>query len=158
MISDITTSHYAAFLDMNAEFVHWLSPMDEARLEWVLKRAHYARQIDDCSGALIGYACDVNYPDHKNLNWLNAHLDDFFYVDRIIIAAKAQGRGIGGKLYADVESFARDRGHKWMACEVNTKPDNRGSHKFHERMGYSAFGEADYPAYDAAVRYYKKAL
>lgn len=163
MIGEILPEHYAQILKLNQEFVHWLSPMDEQNLIWVLERCRYARQISDpllktMDGVLFGYAHDVDYPDHKNIDWLSEKLDNYFYVDRIIISADAQGKGIARALYEDIETFARDSGYAHLACEVNTKPDNPGSHRFHLKMGFDVLGDKDYPKYDASLRYYAKAL
>lgn len=157
MIGDITAAHHAQILKMNTEFVHWLSPMDQAELTYVLDRAAYARQINDAAGILIGYAHDVDYPDHWNIGWLKSRLGNFFYIDRIIIDRAAQGQGLGQRLYADVERFARARGHQWLACEVNTVPDNPGSHGFHQSGGFKPLGEQVFSGLKA-VRYYAKAL
>lgn len=158
MIGGIRPVHYSKILKMNSEFVHWLSPLDEEQLIWLLKRAKYARQIDGAKGVLIGYPHDVDYPDHKNLRWLSQHLDNYFYIDRIVIDGAAQGQGTGYQLYSDVENYARKLGYKHLACEVNTKPDNPGSHKFHLRFGFEGLGDADYPEFDISLRYYAKAL
>ncbi len=162
MIGDLRPEHYREFLRLNEEFVHWLSPLDEVRLKWILERADYARQIESApgvvGGVLIGYPHNVDYPDHKNLIWLSQNLDDYFYIDRIIIDGSAQGRGYGARLYQDIEDFARRRGYQYLACEVNTKPANPGSHRFHEKTGFQAIGDKDYPKYDAALRYYAKKL
>ena len=161
MISDITPAHHAQILKMNLEFVHWLSPMDKTELAYVLARAAYARQINAgvnvISGVLLGYAHDADYPDHENMTWLKVRLEDFFYIDRIIIDASEQGQGLGQRLYADVERFARARGHKWLACEVNTVPDNPGSHSFHRKSGFDPLGEQVFSDVKA-VRYYAKPL
>ena len=158
MIEDITKRHHAKFLKMNETFVHWLSPLDQAELSYVLERAEYARQINDGMGALVGYAHDVDYPDHWNMTWIARHLDRFFYIDRIIIDETAQGQGLGQKLYADVERHARAGGYDWLACEVNTIPNNPASHAFHLREGFIELGEQKFPKQDKAVRYYAKAL
>ena len=158
MISDLAPEHYAQLLRINLEFVYWLSPLGPSELAYLLERASYARQIDDGAGVLIGYAHDVDFPDHDNLEWLRARLDDFFYIDRVIIDAAAQGRGLGRKLYADVENFARVRGHAWLACEVNRRPNNPGSHAFHLRQGFTPLGEQVFPNSGTAVRYYAKPL
>ena len=142
---------------MNAEFVHWLSPLDEHGLDDLLGLADYKMQIADGAGVLIGYAHDVDY-DHKCLKFLRAKFDRFFYIDRIIIAEGAHGHGYGRRLYADVESHARQLGLPRLVCEVNTKPDNPASHQFHLAMGFRPIGEVDYPEYDAALRYYEKPL
>ena len=164
MIGPILKSHRSKVLRMNQEFVHLLSPLDDDQLDYLLERASYQRQIDDGAGVLLGYAHDVDYPDHKNLTWLRRYFDEtektrsFFYIDRVIIGATAQGRGLGRHLYEDVESFARKIGCKWLVCEVNTRPNNPASHAFHAALGFVVIGEADYPQYDASVRYYAKRL
>jgi len=131
--------------------------MDAAELSYVLARAAYARQIKDGAGVLIGYAHDADYPDHWNMNWLRARLENFFYIDRIIIDDEAQGQGLGQQLYRDIERFAAARGYKWLACEVNISPNNPRSHRFHKGAGFEAIGEQVFSDVKA-VRYYAKAL
>jgi len=157
MIGPILKPHRAKILRMNEEFVHWLSPLDDDGLSDLLNLAHYKKQIHNADGALIGYAHDVNY-DHKNLHWLRARFKEFFYIDRIILNSAAQGNGFGKQLYSDFEAEARQRGLPRLVCEVNTKPNNPGSHKFHERLGFRAIGDVDYPAINASLRYYEKPL
>jgi len=158
MIGEIAKEHYDKILCMNEHFVHWLSPMDKTELERVLSIATYKRQIAGGQGVLIGYAHDADYPDHKNMTWLRQYLDNFFYIDRVIIEADMQGKGYGRRLYKDVEEYARAQGYAALACEVNSRPNNPGSHAFHIRRGFEPMGDVEYPAYDAALRYYKKPL
>lgn len=157
-IKAIEPAHHKAILHMNREFVHWLSPWTQEALGYVLARADYARQIHDGAGVLIGYRHDVDYPDHKNLDWLRAHFEQFFYIDRIIIARGHHGKGLGRALYLDFEHVARRQGLPRLVCEVNIKPDNPASHRFHQALGFHPIGEQDYPRYDVAVRYYEKRL
>ena len=157
MIGPILKSHHITILRMNEEFVHWLSPLDKNGLSNLLALSHYKKQIHDAAGVLIGYAHDVNY-DHKNLKWLRARFDQFYYIDRIILSAAAQGKGFGKQLYADFEAEARAKNLPRLVCEVNTKPNNPGSHAFHERLGFTALADVDYPNYNATLRYYEKRL
>ena len=157
MIGDIEPRHHSKILAMNKEFVHWLSPLDEDGLKALLSVSSYSKQIDNASGVLIGYGHDVDY-DHKNLQWLRLRYDRFYYIDRVIIAAGAQGRGYARQLYEDFEREAKQRGYPRLVCEVNTRPDNPGSHKFHEALGFTAVGDVDYPAFNASLRYYEKPL
>ncbi len=157
LIEPVTREHYASILKMNAEFVHWLAPLDEAGLVDLLALASYKKQIDNGAGVLIGYTHDVDY-DHKNLKWLRARYQAFYYIDRVIINAGGQGKGYGRKLYEDLEAEARQKGLPRLVCEVNIKPNNAVSHAFHLRMGFHPIGDVDYPDYDAALRYYEKPL
>ncbi|NNE57488.1 MAG: GNAT family N-acetyltransferase [Hellea sp.] len=158
MIGGIRPVHYPQLLKINEEFVHWLSPLDEQELKRILKLAGYARQINSAQGVIIAYPHDVDYPDHKNLNWLRPRVENFFYIDRVIIDSAAQGKGFGRQLYNDFEYYARTKGFSNLACEVNTKPDNPGSHKFHLSLGFEPIGEQYFQSYEKSVRYYKKAL
>ncbi len=157
MIGNIKPRHHAQILSMNQHFVHWLSPLDLDGLKALLSVSSYTKQVDEASGVLIGYGHDADY-DHKNLQWLRPRFDKFFYIDRVIIAAGSQGRGYARQLYADFERTARARGYPRLVCEVNTRPDNPGSHKFHKALGFNPIGEADYPAYDVSLMYYEKRL
>jgi len=157
MIGPILKSHHAKILRMNEEFVHWLSPLDDDALTELLDLSHYKKQIHDAAGVLIGYAHNIDY-NHKNLKWLRARFDSFYYIDRIILASSAQGKGYGKQLYADLETEARRRGLPRLVCEVNTKPNNPGSHKFHESLGFRSIGDVDYPTFEASLRYYEKPL
>ncbi|MGB0908473.1 MAG: GNAT family N-acetyltransferase [Maricaulaceae bacterium] len=158
MIGPITPDHHAQFLRMNERFVHWLAPLTQDDLTKLLRIAQYAHQIGGGDGALLGYAHDVDYPDHWNLEWLRGHMDNFFYIDRVIIAKAAHGKGYGRALYDDVANFARAAGHTALACEVNTVPDNPSSHHFHLSMGFQAIGEQTFKDGVKAVRYYMKNL
>lgn len=158
MIGPISKSHYTQILRINQKFVHWLAPLNLADLTYVMGIATYARQIDNAQGVLIGYGHDVDYPEHENMKWVSKQFDQFFYIDRVIIDESASGRGLGRKLYADVENFARSAGYPRLTCEVNFLPDNPGSHKFHERLGFNACGEHIYKSGVKAVRYYEKKI
>jgi predicted GNAT superfamily acetyltransferase len=160
IFTPLTEAHYDDVLRLNADFVHWTAPMDAAELLFILRHSDYAQVVlktdgsDGLSGLLLGYDHDTNYPDHKNLIWIREHLENFFYIDRIIIDSSAQGQGLGHAFYQDVAAFARARGHKYLACEVNTRPDNPSSHAFHRHFGFKSLGEREFNDLDKAVRYY----
>ena len=59
--------------------------------------------------------------------------DDFVYLDRVAVTASHQGRGIGPLLYREVEARATA---EWFTLEVNVKPLNEGSLRFHAREGF----------------------
>lgn len=60
--------------------------------------------------------------------------DDFAYLDRVAITASHQRRGIGPLLYREVE---RRTAAEWFTLEVNLKPMNEGSLRFHAREGFA---------------------
>ena len=160
----LTETHCEEVLRLNSDFEHWTAPMSETDLAFIMKSADYIRiaryddKSDKLAGVLIGYAHDTDYPNHENLKWLREQLNDFFYIDRVIIDQAAQGQGLGRAFYEDLTHFVRDGGYKYLACEVNTRPDNPVSHKFHRRFGFKPLGEREFDAINKAVRYYALTL
>lgn len=154
--AEIKPRHYPAILRSNAHFVHWLSPLDEGDLSELQNRSDYARQLYEGEAVMFAYDGGSDYR-HKHVEWLSDHLDRYLYIDRIIVGESAQGRGAGRALYSDLENFARQAGHTHLACEVNTAPNNPGSHTFHLNTGFTPLGDADY-ADGLSVRYYVRKL
>ncbi|PHR60693.1 MAG: GNAT family N-acetyltransferase [Robiginitomaculum sp.] len=157
MINDVLPIHHAEILRNNLAFVDWLSPLDHVGLFALLAASCYARQISNGAGVLIGFTSDSAYQS-KNLTWLRAKFANFVYIDRVIIGAKSQGRGYGRLLYEDFEAFAHENGYTRLVCEVNTKPDNPGSHLFHQKLGFTPCGDMGIASTNKCVRYYEKQI
>ena len=90
-----------------------------------------------------------------NLRWFEAWLEGnpakLNYVDRIALAPEARGQGVGPKLYQ--AAFTLSAGCNAIGCEVNTAPDNPGSHRFHQRLGFYEVGRQAFST-EKAVAYY----
>lgn len=157
MIGYIRTEHLPTILANNQRFVHWLSPLNMTDLEKLIAAASYARQIEEGEGVLLGFRADSPHQS-DNLSWLRNQFDDFVYIDRVIIGEDAHGQGYGRNLYEDYEAYAREHHIPRMVCEVNTIPDNPGSHKFHHRLGFVPCGEVGMLGGKKRVRYYEKLL
>ena len=95
-----------------------------------------------------------------NLRWLEAWQEKTgrtqIYVDRIALAEAARGQGVGPLLYEDAYQAFSDR--DVITCEVNTLPNNPGSHRFHKRCGFEPIGEQVFKPGEKAVAYYARAL
>ncbi len=104
-----------------------------------------AAEID---GVVVGF-CQVLPPRAKyesmNYQWFSSRYDDFVYLDRVAVAPSHRDRGIGGRLYDEVERRTRAA---WFTLEVNLRPRNDGSLRFHARRGFVEVGqlETDYGA------------
>lgn len=115
----------------------------------------------DAGGAPVGFITLIEPGtlayDSANLRWFEAwqaeQACDLLYVDRIAISGAARGQGLGQRLYE--AAFEIASGRQWLGAEVNTDPDNPGSHKFHTRLGFARVGEKRYKP-DYAVAYYAR--
>lgn len=82
--------------------------------------------------------------DYGSLNflWFRSRYDRFVYIDRVVVSPTHRRAGLGGRLYADLEQWARGRTPR-LACEVNIRPANDPSRRFHEELGFAPVGSQD---------------
>ncbi|MXN63392.1 GNAT family N-acetyltransferase [Stappia sp. GBMRC 2046] len=84
--------------------------------------------------------------DSRNFLWLKQKFERFFYVDRIAVSPDARGLGLGEKLYEALIAKIGPEGAKAgapLTCEVNERPPNPGSLRFHKRLGFLEVGQQD---------------
>jgi uncharacterized protein len=113
--------------------------------------------VAEIDGAVAAF-CQVLPPraNYGSLNyaWFRERYDDFLYLDRVAVIASQRGRGIGTDLYREVERRARGR---WFTLEVNLRPRNEGSLRFHARHGFVEVGQRE-TEYGALVSLMAKEL
>lgn len=121
----------------------------------LLSRAWLACMAVDGSGFLIAFdaATPPQGPHHA---WFTARESSFAYVDRVVVRAGIQGRGLGRALYAELARAAAAESMDVLACEVNLDPPNLGSLAFHERLGFASVGEATDARNGKRVRYLRR--
>lgn len=88
-----------ALLALNNAHAVELSLADEARMAMLVDRAFLAARIGMLDAALIAFDQDADY-DSANFQWFRARYPRFVYVDRVVTAPAARGRGLARKLYA----------------------------------------------------------
>ena len=127
-------------LALNQSNLAGVGPLDADRLRWLVGMASQALVADD-AGEVVGYALvfgpDTDY-DSTNYRWFVQRMDDFGYLDRIVVAPAHRRRGIGNLLYDAAEDGARTRGQ--LVCEVYVEPPNEPSLAFHAARGYTEVG------------------
>ena len=142
MIRDAATHDFPAILALNAESVHFLSPLDEARLLRLHAQAAWHRvvEIDGAVAAFLLVLRDGADYDSPNYRWFAQRHARFLYIDRIVVAADRQGRGLAAMLYDDLFAFAKTAGVETLTCEFDLDPPNPASAKFHARYGFREVG------------------
>jgi predicted GNAT superfamily acetyltransferase len=129
-LSDITDADLGAVVALNEASVPHVSSFDLEQLRWFTEQAFYFRvaHVDDrFAGFLIGIRPGINY-NSENYRWFCENYGDFGYIDRVAVAPEARRLGIASALSNEL------RGHaQVMTCEVNIRPANETSMRFHER-------------------------
>jgi predicted GNAT superfamily acetyltransferase len=142
MIRDAVPGDFPAILALNAESVHFLSALDAARLRHLHAQAAYHRVVDvhgEVAAFLLAFREGTDY-DSPNYRWFAQRYSEFLYIDRIVVSAAQQGRGLGALLYDDILAFAARTRVAQLTCEFDLDPPNPASAKFHQRYGFREVG------------------
>jgi len=146
-----------ALLALNNEHARDLSWLEPARLQHLVAQAFVARRVGSLDAFLLAFDQSADY-DSPNFLWFRARYPRFVYVDRIVVAASARGRGHARALYDDLFKQAIEAGHERVVCEVNRQPPNPASDAFHAALGFVEVGTAAVHDGKRTVRYLSKAI
>ncbi len=143
-----------ALNNAHAAETSWLEP---AKLHDMIGQAFLAGRIGELEAFIIAFDQRANY-DSPNFIWFRDRYPRFVYVDRIITAPQARGRGHARGFISTLFTKARFAGHESVVCEVNSDPPNPGSDAFHAALGFSEVGSAAIHGGKKTVRYLAKNL
>jgi predicted GNAT superfamily acetyltransferase len=146
-----------ALLVLNNAHAQELSWLESARLQHLVEQAFLARRIGNLDAFMLALDQDAQY-DSPNFLWFRARYPRFVYVDRIVVASSARGRGCARRLYLDLFEHAVRAGHDRIVCEVNARPPNPESDAFHAALGFVEVGSASIHNDSKTVRYLSRAL
>jgi predicted GNAT superfamily acetyltransferase len=141
-----------ALLALNNAHAEELSWLDGRLLADLVAQAFAAERIGEADALLIALDQDAVY-DSPNFQWFRSRFPRFVYVDRVVVADGARGRGHARRLYAGLFERARREGHDRIVCEVNRTPPNPGSDAFHAALGFEEVGGASIHDVAKTVRY-----
>ncbi len=130
-------------VQLNNASVPAVSEADIARMQMLVEQSHLSL-VAEHEGDVVGFC--INFDpgaDYSSVNyqWFRERYEEFVYLDRIAVAESARNMGIGASLYAAVE--AHIVGTPWLLCEVNLRPRNEGSLRFHDRIGFVEVGQQE---------------
>lgn len=142
ILRNATTDDFPVILRLNRESEHFLSPLDLARLTALFSEAAYCRVVE-ADGEVVAFLMafrEGSRYDSVNYLWFEQRYERFLYIDRVVVAEAAQGKGIGKLLYDDLFSFARQTDAARVTCEFDIDPPNEASRRFHARYGFAEVG------------------
>lgn len=142
--SQATAREYPEILALNDDAVPAVNSIPMEKLADLHRQSVYlgvARIAGDVAGFLLALDAHADY-DSLNYRYFQQRYPSFVYIDRIVIGRAHRGTGLGGLLYADLETRV-GQGAVMLTCEVNLRPPNPHSLAFHQRLGFEAVGEQD---------------
>lgn len=142
-VRDLTLSDVGVATAINNANTPAVGAIDAAALTHLLDESVIALGAVAGDGTLVGF-CIVLGPgaDYGSVNyrWFAERYADFVYLDRVAVEERARNAGVGTALYAEVERRATA---PWWLLEVNLRPRNDGSLRFHHRLGFTEVGQQE---------------
>lgn len=142
VIRDVREHELDSILALNNAAGPIILPLDAARLRRFFDTADYFRVAErdgNVAGFLVGFGSQADH-DSSNFRWFAQRHERFFYIDRIVVASRRRGGGVGRAFYADAQSFAEAR-YPLLACEVFIEHDNDPARLFHGSFGFREVGQ-----------------
>ncbi|MBN8799331.1 MAG: GNAT family N-acetyltransferase, partial [Stenotrophomonas nitritireducens] len=149
VIRDVREHELDSVLALNNNAGLAILPLDAAKIRRFYETAEYFRVAErdgNMAGFLVGYGSDSEH-DSCNFAWFQQRYPSFFYIDRIVVASRRRGGGVGRAFYADAQSYAELR-YPQMACEVFLDHGADAALLFHGSFGFREVGQNTMPAVD----------
>lgn len=140
-ISDVTPADLDDIHRLNEASVPHVSSVSREEMQWFANNAQHfrvARINGVFAGFLIGLRPGLSYGS-LNYRWFCDNYDDFGYVDRVAVSQSARRNGVASALYEDFAT-ALSNVVDAMTCEVNIRPANESSMRYHQRHGFVQVG------------------
>ena len=159
VVRDVREHELDSVLALNNAAGPAILPLDANRLRRFFRSAEYFRVAErdgSLAGFLVGFGPDAGH-DSDNYAWFRERYPRFFYIDRIVVASRRRGGGLGRAFYADVQSHAELR-YPHLACEVFLGQDNDPALLFHGSFGFREVGQHVMSEHDVRAAMLMKSL
>lgn len=134
-IRPITDADLGTIVELNQDALEGVGPLDVDGAAALVDMAHQALVMEDdgdIAGFVITLPTDAPY-DSSRYRWFEDRLEDYVYLDRIVVSADHRRKGVASKLYDAIE------GDLPIALEVYDH--NEASLAFHDGRGFRKVGE-----------------
>ena len=142
VIRDVREHELDSVIALNNAAGPAILPLDAARVRGFFETAEYFRVAErdgTMAGFLVAFGSDSHH-DSANFRWFRERNPEFLYIDRIVVASRRRGGGVGRAFYADVQSYAELR-YPQLACEVFLEHGSDPALLFHGSFGFREVGQ-----------------
>lgn len=137
-VREIGTEDLDTVIEINQTALEGVGPLDREKLSMLVDQADSALVLEDAgdiAGFVITLPTGADY-ESSRYDWFEDRLDDYVYLDRIVVAQTHRRLGVASRLYEEIE------GAKPVALEVYDHND--GSLAFHESRGFEPVGRLEH--------------
>ena len=125
-------------VDLNQAALEGVGPLDYESLALLVKQSDQALVLDDggqVGGFVITLPTGAAY-DSSRYEWFEDRLEEYVYLDRIVVAETHRRRGVASRLYDAIEDD--------LPVALEVYDTNEPSLEFHRRRGYRQVGELEH--------------
>jgi predicted GNAT superfamily acetyltransferase len=128
-------------IEINNAAIPDVNALDATKAQWLVDNSitSWLATLDGRAAGVLVLLSDTCRLESDYYRWFTERYENFLYIDRVIVATWARGRGVAKELYREVERVAGEGGYA-IATEVYSNPPNVVSLKFHRTMGYCEVG------------------
>lgn len=123
---------------LNQAALEGVGALDYESAALLVKQSDQALVLDvegDVAGFVITLPSGATY-DSSRYEWFEERLDDYVYLDRIVVASTHRRRGVASQLYDAIEAE--------LPVALEVYDTNAPSLEFHRRRGYQRIGELEH--------------
>ena len=127
-----------SIVELNQDALEGVGPLDHESASLLVKKADQALVVDiddDIAGFVITLPSGADY-DSSRYRWFEERLDDYTYLDRIVVSTDFRRQGVASRLYDAIE------GERPVALEIYDTNDV--SLAFHHSRGYEPVGKVQH--------------
>lgn len=135
VIRPIKTDDLDTIVDINQSALEGVGTLDYESAALLVKKSDQAVVLDvdgDVAGFVITLPMGTDY-DSSRYEWFEDRLEDFVYLDRIVVADTHRRQGVASRLYDAVEAD--------LPVALEIYETNDVSLEFHRGRGYRQIGE-----------------
>ena len=144
LIRPIRVEDYLDILRINSEAARHVAKLDERelhRLVALARVAWVAERTTGVCGYLLAMSNSDDYDGEEFCGFEQRLLQPFMYIDQIAIDFNLRRGGIASQMYERLMRWSLEHNRFVLCCEVNLRPPNPTSMKFHEVLGFEPLGE-----------------
>lgn len=129
---------FDTIIELNETALEGVGSLDHEGLALLVKQADQALVCEE-AGDIAGFVITLppgSVYDSSRYDWFEKRLDEYVYLDRIVVSREHRRKGVASRLYDAVEADVP------VALEVYDT--NEPSLAFHERRGYRQVGALEH--------------
>lgn len=136
---------FEEILRINAESVHFLSPLTQDRLKHLDEESAIhlvATEDEKVLGFCLAFREAADY-DSINYLWFGEHYKKFLYIDRVVVDVNERKKGLGNRFYKEIFKRGKEIKVPIVTAEIDVSPPNPISLEFHKKFGFHEVGKQE---------------